>query len=385
MNVFPEKEDARTEFKARDFLQKDAAEVVRPIVAFLNGRGGTLWIGVRDSVGKIALEDIATAEAERIRLRDRIIDAIEPTPSDTEASVDVHVERGHKLLRVEVSKGRDPPYAARHGSLGREYLIRTDDRNRLMTREELRAMFAGHKARSSDNVEEALLRELNKFAAGLHVVLAPEAAKFDLTKKPIREALEAILRSPESAKNRPMGWTFHNPYEQLRPAPRDGLVFGRGEEDGHSVVIRSNGFVGFTAPLGRLIWSGTHGPDPLRSLHPLPLIELPISAMRIAARLYETLGVGSDQLLYAGLALVGVVGWTLVPHSPQSIGHQLEKPHAAPDEAIVRATTSRVETLLQRPDSIGITLLSGVYWDFGLTTDQLPREIDQQAAVLRLG
>jgi hypothetical protein len=115
-----EPETERREFKSRDVL-KHLPNVSREVVGMLNSIGGDIWIGLAEEHGRATgVETIENAAREVNRLRDHLVDAIEPSPTSREVVVEQisHRDMGHVLkIHVNPTRGRGP-YASRTVPLG---------------------------------------------------------------------------------------------------------------------------------------------------------------------------------------------------------------------------------------------------------------------------
>ena len=81
-------------------------QIVKEVVAFLNGRGGTIFIGVDDEGSPVGVED---PDKEALRVSNAIRDAIKPDAAPF-ASCEVHVVDGVTLLALQVNEGSRKPY-----------------------------------------------------------------------------------------------------------------------------------------------------------------------------------------------------------------------------------------------------------------------------------
>ena len=122
-------ETATVEFKSRLVLQ-DLSVIGRSVVAFLNARGGALWIGIAEVAGRGAiLEAIADPDRESRRIQDYLVDTIEPS-----LTTEVTIEVVQQVLRLSVKPLlRHQPYAFLKQGGARYFLIRVRDRTRLIT------------------------------------------------------------------------------------------------------------------------------------------------------------------------------------------------------------------------------------------------------------
>lgn len=381
-------EDARTEFKAAEVL-RDPRQIARAVVAFLNAEGGTVWLGVRERDGVATeLEAFPGAEAERARVtaRDVITETIEPA-ADRFVKLDL-VAAGcppdRRLVRITVKHAPVGPYALRTGNQ-REYLARFEDRTRVLSHLELEQRFS-QRASGEDEVGAARRRVVEHFkvaTAGLMLVAAPSPARaVDVADPRRREALNDVLVDYHAAGNRRLGFTFHSPSRDARLKSRRLVSEQPG---GDRVVLTKDGDFLFHAPLTRLLWKGSRGPDPARDIYPLALLELPTSAVRMvrSALMRQVLPDRPDEFVFR-LGVLGARGWTLVPHSPQAWASDGAARYIGDTDAISLDVLASGDELEAAPDHVALLLVRQIYAAFALTYDQVPGEFDQSRGVLVL-
>src|SRR5215207_2266512 len=185
-------EDQRLELKSSAALGKDLSDVAREAVAMLNAGGGQVWIGVREKDGvAVDLEPFSSGEAAREvrRLRDHLIDTIEPSPGD-EVKVAAEPVQGGELIRIEVApKAERKPYAHVRQS-ARLYVTRIGDRLRPLSREEIANEFRGA-ALGGQEAREAYRRAVDlmvaDFKAALALVAKHQATTYWLRFQPTAE------------------------------------------------------------------------------------------------------------------------------------------------------------------------------------------------------
>jgi hypothetical protein len=373
-------ESARLEFKAADAM-KHPESVIRAVVAMLNSDGGEIWVGLGEENGKaVSVQPLSDAERARVVLRDKMVELIEPTPVGL---VDPVVVGG--IIAIKVRRGSDRPFALKSGN-SRDYLGRFGDRTRALSYEELREAFSANRNESSEALSEAR-KQVGKLRArsdrGLVLIAVPlPEARVSTNDSATGRTVEKLMRDHLVTGSRRMGWTFH--YENAKvDFLRHELVARVGLDD--QVIMTPRGEVVFMTSPNRLIWSGSRGPSPERDVHPIVLCELVTSAIRILKELSgPSLFERQPKQWLLHLALLGMHGWTLVGGSPllwsvtARAGVLEEDEYAGPDVLFERAE------LEKEPDRIALTLLKQLYADFGLTSDQIPPEFDQEAGVLRL-
>ncbi|SDB48189.1 ATP-dependent DNA helicase RecG [Desulfonatronum thiosulfatophilum] len=125
MNL-PQSENQYVEFKSEKVAAKDLTE---EIVAFANGEGGEIWLGVEDDGQVSGLS--RTYEADVMNI---CRGAVRPplTPEYTEFVVDAKT-----VARIIIPKGPDRPYATSRD----RYLVRVGSTKRIASREELIRLF----------------------------------------------------------------------------------------------------------------------------------------------------------------------------------------------------------------------------------------------------
>lgn len=374
-----ESESLKLEFKRAEVLN-DTANVAREAVAMLNASGGQIWIGLveKDSVA-IEAQRIPDAPAARVRLRDALLNRIEPTPQAGEVEVEVH----DGLLVVTTARGKRGPYAYREAGL-RGFVRRMDSRVQIMELGELREAFrgAGAAAATPAVVEklEALRRAHRDLGDGiasqsLAIWLAPEdPLELDL-KSP---RLEEYLRDPRLAGNRPRGWNPSSAFHQLEVGPR--VRYWKASHPSHQLGITREGGLTFTVPLDRL-----NNTKEANALSPLALAEYLVSVFRLYARLVPELVVGPlPQHVWAALSMRGARDWGLRPGSPSGAGYFMQEPRFAPSDVMPQLLSLEWARFSQAPDDAARQLLELVYEFFGLGPEALPPEFDAATGELRL-
>lgn len=373
-----EKEDLHQEFKSREALKKPET-IGREVVAMLNADGGTVWVGLRDQDDRaVGIEAIPEADRERRRLRDYLVDTIEPSPASGEVSVDVvPVDGGGEILRVDVRprEGRAPYAHLREG--GRFFLVRVDDRTRPMARGEI---FARKPAEDDERSQRHALERLREDRAqlekkGRHLFWMgfEPAPKVDLE---ISEPkLADYLTKPTETGNRRMGWSFRFIYPPtLHP---DALVTNPAES--RFAEIRRDGGLRFGLPLEDLYWKG----EPTE-LWPYALAEFPVSAFRIARKVYEGKIRSHDQIL-VDMTFIGLQGWKLRPGSPTLWRSQEAKAFTgSKDLSWESPRIFSFAELESNPDRCGYRFIQLIYEAFGLGRDAILHEFDRETGRLIL-
>jgi len=379
VNIIPlgRRESGTLEFKQKDALNRPDA-VGREIVGFLNAGGGNVWIGLREEHGTaVALDPIENPEAAMGSLRDYLMDALEPPPLEGEVRVNIiRDEAGRAVLRVYVRpiKSRKP-YALLKGG-ARYFYIRSGDRLRSMSREEIFSPRASE-GNPAASAESGLRRERDKLqrkGEGVYwICLKPyPEARIDVHDPDIHGYLQDARRTG----NRPIGWNFISPYEQ--PELHQGRLV-QGRKVGRIIEVHEDGTLSLTVDINEL-----HHSRREQEIHPFPLIEYPVALFRLASCLYRDKEVAGSGKVFADTALIGIRDWKLRPYSPRSIHfeHPLEPLRAwADDRDLVweRPLVFPGKEMVEEPDWCGFRLVRRIYEAFGYFENQIPQEFDRSS------
>jgi hypothetical protein len=378
-----EAEGQRLEFKGKDAL-KHLPNVSREVVAMLNSGGGEIWVGLTEDRGHaVQVEPIEHPEREINRLRDHLSDAIEPSPISREIEVEQIPCNGDGTvlkLSVRPSKTRTP-YALREGT-ARHFLKRVSDRMRTMTREEIIPRQSG-----TDSVRDLAVAKLKSARERRRVqeIFWLRIQPVNANGLKFEKSFQEYFRDHQRTGNRYAGWNFIDPYRKFHPPTADGIVFGQG--NGICVRILHDGAIEFSMPLVNLYWKsadGSRGAD-ANEIWPYCLLEYPTSVFRLAGTIYKEHGLNADIFL-GDIALFGIRGWTLRPHSPKSFGYRFAKPKAAEFDEIVLDEPANFtrEQIIDQPDRCAFRLVTQIYWKFGLWEEDMPVEFDQDTGKLVL-
>ena len=385
------RETQTLEFKSAEVL-KNPVTVAREVVAFLNAEGGDVWIGVKETDGVAsAAEEISGVAAKCADLRNHLIDTIEPSPTNSEVDSEVV----DQTIRVRVTKGLRKPYALRKDR-GRQYVLRIGDRIREMTREEIATEFRGsHSREETAEKEESITRDKVKQAIDEErkskrarfwwqlVVPRPLGARFAESDK---KFFEDLLTNPRTSGNRPNGWTMTSFHDRLPRQWRDRVehTFGEGDFE-HQIKINIDGTMTFVAPLLRL--NRVPWESDVREIFSFPLLELPVSAFRIASKVLDRYGVLGSGKVVCGAVLGGIGGVILRPGSPNEPSRPWKHPgklDSDVDDLAVGPFTVGADEVTSKPDMAAYQLIWQLYGQFGLMEEDIPREFDRQSGVLRL-
>ena len=394
--VLGSRESQTVEFTSRDAL-KDLPEIAREVVAMLNAEGGEVWIGVREEAGRaIAIEPIANLEAEVRRLRDHLIDTIEPSPNEREVTVSEGGTAEGLLIRIAVKpEQRRKPYA-RTGRSARLYVTRVEDRLRSLTRDEIAEAFTKtaetgvphDEGEACKLLEQELTWELERPATGARQLfwlrLLPSGkAELDLGR--VRQSGLLTDRDRTGGERFMASFTDAYAWGRQEPEVKQGqLVVGK-EGDYWLVVDRASG-LGFTAPLESLRANPVLPGELL--LYSLHLLEYPISVLRLAGALSAdpNLWERPDRvpaLWTAHMALFGLRGWTLRPGTPDPWGALTARAPAKPfpDDyfALDRPLVFSTQQVREEPDRCAFRLVARLYEAFGYSEDAIPRQFDRRS------
>lgn len=369
-----EVESDRLEFKSRDAL-RDLTSVGKGVVAFLNSKGGRLWIGLEERDARaISVEPIPDPIREGRRVQDFLLDTIEPPLAG-----EVEVAPVDQVLLVRVSSSANQrPYAfVKSGA--RHFLVRVGAQNRPMTREEVAVRFQ-KLPQETDALREAVvamdelrMKARRNLSRVMWMAVRPAGTLEVRVQDP---GLRDLLIEPHVTGNRFAGWTFASPWEQPRLKARR-LVSGR--ENQRFTRISGDGTIEFSVPLSALHWSGD---DPYE-LWPYCLVEWPVSVMRLAGTLYRMQGrpAGDDRIL-ADLAMFGAAEYWLRPHSPGSIYNTLApagQPRLVEPDLEWRPLVLPYDEVVDEPDRCTFRLVRRIYDAFfGEGEDKIPQEFNRR-------
>ena len=352
-------------------------KIGRAVVAMLNARPGTVWIGiVEQHEHAVQYEDIPEAGKQATRLHDYFMDALEPAPLAGEVRV-LPVAAGHAtLLRVDV-RGEEArrPYALRRGAAAREYYVRVGARVRPMTLAELRDAFGQEPAPEADERGWSnLMDKRERLAATGFAGLCVRFQPLEDLRLPLDEIEPApLFRDASRTGNRDNGWNFVNPYSGAPELTSEGVRFRwrSGEVD---LRVSDEGSLDLQVALERL----RHDREGTR-LYPLALIEQAVAAARLFRVLVEAQGIfPRDVEIVLDLALIGARGWTLGPFSPRAAGYRLERHRPCPGDVvgIRRPVRFTVKGLLAGADEVMYSAIRQIYRAFGYGPEAIPVEYD---------
>jgi hypothetical protein len=217
---------------------------------------------------------------------------------------------------------------------------------------------------------------------------------------PQSEELRELLEEPEATGNRRAGWiVVGRGLAELRkrrlvlvwPPPQWGDE-GKYRQE---TEIRADGTITYSAPLEVLFWSPSTDPtreEETKQIWPFALLELPVSFMRLASRVYEG-RLTDEDLLLADLALLSLQGVVLRPSSPSApwrsgrIRYDYftdRQEYPEDDFTLVEPLELTFAEVSREPDRCAFRLVRLVYEAFGFGEEAIPVEFDRRAGRLML-
>jgi hypothetical protein len=360
----------------------DKPEIVaRAVVARLNDQGGQF---------RVALGDRAQVELESKRLREYLVDTIEPTLLEDE----VRIDPGSDDLRITTAPHPERRPYAHLWEGGRFFVVQDGERARPMTREEV----------LSAPPEEDVVHRLVDQQRRSHGRPIPEGGLFWMRiepSEPVALDLDRLIETdllvdPTATRNRRAGFNFTAAYVLggLTPkAVRDGegrYAVRLGREDHFELTLEAQGGFSLTAPLESFSAARATPPELGRLFWPLNLLELPVSVFRLLDAIYTQGELWQEAVppstrLWTHMALYGLQGWHLRPGSPNQWGY---RPPAAvrfeeTDFILERPLVFRLDEL-REPDNCGYRLVSRIYEAFGFPESAIPGEFDRKLGRLTL-
>lgn len=397
-------EDQHLEFKSARSLA-EPENIAREVVGMLNAEGGTIWIGIEDGEHGTAgpVDPVPHAERAKGRLLDYLLETIEPTPTSDELAIDVHQygrdDRGLFEIRVHPppeDSPRSPAAFMRKG--GKHFVRRIDRRNHPMSREEIFGQRA--KTGQDEEIENAIekLVEARRTVRdtgrdGLWIGLKPaRILDFDFSQE--QERLGSIAADPLATGNRRAGVHFvmtNRPIQKRHRQLEWGWWSEISKDFASRVQVKDNGAMEFSAALTILLdapgfLNALEG-KPEEEFDSLALLELTISAFRIAREVYRTYLKPTDRVV-ADLALFGVQGWGLRKGSPGTAyylgaaGRSIER--LAETDLIWEPMVFAFSRIDEEPDRCGFRLVQRIYWSFGFREIDIPHQFDQETGRLLL-
>ena len=391
VEILGRREDQRLEFKSKAALE-DPGGIARSVVGMLNAEGGEIWIGVEDHEDlATAVEPVADPERAKARLLDHLVDAVDPSPTPQELSVEVvpsGANPGILVVKIEPSReesGRRP-YAFRKRG-GWHFLRRIGARSHPMSRQEI---FGRAVQGRNDEIVTKGIRALEKErqvfrdsgGTGLWFGMAP-ARRLDLA--PDDPLFEQIVLSPSRTGNRSAGWHFARASNRPRPT-KDGMKAAvawehRSEIRGKNlsqVCVNETGMFRGSVALERLHRKGEE-----HEIWPITLLEYPVSAFRIARVLYRD-HLQLDDAVVADLALFGVAGWKLREGTPDEFFLANDLAQIEEPDLVWESVVFPFREIDEVPDRCGFRLVRRVYHAFGWRESDMPQQYDRKTGRLIL-
>ncbi len=381
------------EFKAADVLA-EPREVARHVVAMLNASNGLdvgeIWIGLEDQPSRPAdLHGVPSASIEKDRLRNRLLDNVEPTPSNDELRIDVlAVDERVSLLRISVvaQEWRKPFAVVSKGK--REYAIRQQDTTRTIDYEKLRELFRAN--RPEDDAERSARSFVRNWTEStkrhaqlggcVNVAFAPrEKLGTPLT---AGERL-ALLTEPLVSGNRPQGHTFlARAADVVHSADTSQAHTGMGSFG--VIRIEDSGRIRASVRLQDLLDPKSLRPGFPQAIHTLALCEYVTSLARLAKACER------DERLswYGAVSVLRPSGWILPPGDPLERDLWLQERRynatSGADDHIVEPLLFGRGEVAKNPDGCAWRMLAQLFEHFGLGERHLPREFDPRARRLMI-
>lgn len=126
------------ESESVELKEKYTDGIVREIVSFLNGAGGTIYIGIKDNGDVVGVEKVD--EVLR-KISDVITTQIEPNPQD-EIRSELKFDEGKTIIVININKGIKHIYCQKkYGFSSNGCTIRIGTTNKKMTPDQIRARY----------------------------------------------------------------------------------------------------------------------------------------------------------------------------------------------------------------------------------------------------
>lgn len=411
------RENEVLEFKAAGVM-KDLHDVGREVVAFLNAKGGQLWIGIVETDGVATQRDrIDEVHSEKERLWNHLIETIEPGIDESTVAIEVVDEEGRAgILRIRVTPDESLlPYSQLRRGGARHFFERAGARVRPMSRERIFSMAKHHaseitsKHNESSWIAEAREEALESKQRCLWLGIEPDAPlDVDLRSQGLRH----LLAEPTATGNRASGWTFASRFD---PPARIDRRLVLGSNGSTYLSLWHDGRIEYTPTIDRLTWL-----DRPIVIDPLIVAERIVSVLRLASTLYRSPRDGRARPPYANgdggrtesqtleilaamgkkplpsevpqpkhvvvdLALGNVQGLYFNPFRHNTAeyyggGKQLEEATIQLDRPVVAGFSEFVDD----PDATAFRLLSRLYDRLGLSDELLPPQFDRRTRRLIL-
>lgn len=130
--------DRYIESEILELKEKYIDNIAKEIVAFLNGNGGTILIGVKDNGIVVGVDKI---DETLRKISDIITSQIEPNPQD-EVSSELKFDEGKIIIAIKINKGRKHIYCQKkYGFSSTGYTIRIGTTCKEMTPEQIKIRY----------------------------------------------------------------------------------------------------------------------------------------------------------------------------------------------------------------------------------------------------
>lgn len=408
-------EQQHLEFKRTFDRTSDDAKLklLRAIAALANGGGGYLIVGIHDDGSGRAKKFVDPA---RISNADRIRQSIRSLCHDHIAAridgleVACRVVNGHELILVRIPISARRPHMVTFQNRT-DFFIRLEDGKREMSLAEIREAFvdgpvgqrlgrlerrfadfgrALMRDRQEDELAEAVrtpasdrllraddgnllaktMRERFETEAGERPFLwlgatpvAPHRGLIDVD----RSEIASILSEPPGSRSG--GWNMAG-LDHTRRRSLLGLELGNKESD--YLEVFENGHLEFQTPLdGHFCWRQPEEERRIRPrLYPYPVVEYPVSFLRLTEALLQEAGYTDDVLIQ--LQYWNVTGYILRPGQPDEIRFLFPPVPSAPfTERHIQIGPRPVQGTFS-PDDVAFDLLKSVYLAFDIGPEGIP-------------
>ncbi len=177
--------------------------------------------------------------------------------------------------------------------------------------------------------------------------------------------LQDLLEEPPGRQG---GWNV----SPLRPLRRTSLGFETERPDFHHLKFIKNGHLEFwTAIDEHFSWrqkAAEQKSNPL--LYPYPVVEYPVSFLRLYRQLLNLIGITSDCTFQ--MEYVNVQGAILRPFQPESIGYDHPVEGIRPLERKRLVFPKKKFSAGFDPDPSALELIKDLYFEFGYRPEQIP-------------
>lgn len=370
------------EFKGAAAVE-DEQILPRSVCSFLNARGGTILVGVKDDR---SVEGIANPESAKRRVEDRLVSTVAPR-----ADVAIEVENSpvgdRALLRITVPAGAPGTLHAVNSTRGRFLVpVRQGDRTVTLGWLEIQRKLCGKDDRATAKQSDEEIRgrldgwvsrceeksSVLKERGGLYLVLR---AELDSKVPDLGQRLEAALADPPRIGVGSGEGSFSDGRAEVRLG-RSVLMSGY-ESEGYrwlEVTTGDDWELRFATRLDDTWAWGQSLAEQRKSrlIHPYALSQTVSSCVALSAALIRG-HTTSGAMIHGALELRHLRGRVLPPGPPAHFGY-LEMPSwpkitEDPGPAI---QSMKVESFEERPHAFAKLLLDALYSGFGWDASKVP-------------